>query len=571
MERARPPRLPRAARQEPGQREVRTAGGWIPSPEGPLAAWVTAADQPCTLGVVVLPAFGYESSSSYRTTRALAEAAARRGARVLRVDYPGTGDSAGSAAEVSFASLRVALPAAVSALRSLGAREVSVVGLRLGALLALLGAFEAGVTEVVAWAPVLPGRRAVRELRLLADSAPPEAGLGDDGLLLAGHAFPGSLLAELTTLALDERALRGLRRVVVADRDDRPVSAALLDLARAAGVPVEHVVLSGHAGFLDRPAEDGAVPVAAVEELATACLPRWAAAQTTESTAADPLPTVATMALVGGNAVVEEHVVLGARRLVAVRTVVAETAPSVTLALLNSGSDPHHGPGRAWVDLARGLAPRGVEMLRVDFTGWGESPPDPRASGRPYDLHVLDDLHDLVDGLRRRGSGRRVVLGGLCAGAWLALHVARTLHVDGVVALNPQLYWQPGDPVEALLSDTRERRQVEIALIRAEQAAGRWDAEDAAGLLPPEGLWLQELSDARVPVDLLFAPDDDGLAHLRDRLGRRTVALQKAGWLAVTELPGVDHAMTRAWLRPQVVDAVARALDRQAGLTRAAP
>ena len=29
--------------------------------------------------------------------------------------------------------------------------------------------------------------------------------------------------------------------------------------------------------------------------------------------------------------------------------------------------------------------------------------------------------------------------------------------VDGVIALNPPLYWAPGDPVEALMSTTRQR------------------------------------------------------------------------------------------------------------------
>ena len=45
--------------------------------------------------------------------------------------------------------------------------------------------------------------------------------------------------------------------------------------------------------------------------------------------------------------------------------------------LVNSGSDPHTGPGRAWVDLARYLATVGRATLRVDLRGWEKS-------GRPF-------------------------------------------------------------------------------------------------------------------------------------------------------------------------------------------
>ena len=130
------------------------------------------------------------------------------------------------------------------------------------------------------------------------------------------------------------------------------------------------------------------------------------------------------------------------------------------MVFLNSGSEVHTGPGRAWVEYARGLARPGVEVLRVDFRGWGESPDEGHAPGRPYDEHTVNDAIDVVEA--RRAQGRRVVLAGLCAGAWIGLKAATQVRVDGVIAINPQLYWQPGDPVEALMTTTRARRRSEI-------------------------------------------------------------------------------------------------------------
>ena len=100
-------------------------------------------------------------------------------------------------------------------------------------------------------------------------------------------------------------------------------------------------------------------------------------------------------------------------------------------------------------------------------------PPDtiplhPQTAGRNPDFmliarskskspHTLTDTETLIGDLRALGFDT-VVLGGLCAGAWVGLAVTRSgADVDGVIALNPQLYWAPGDPVEALMSTTRQR------------------------------------------------------------------------------------------------------------------
>ena len=231
------------------------------------------------------------------------------------------------------------------------------------------------------------------------------------------------------------------------------------------------------------------------------------------------------------------------------------TASAGTVVMLNSGSEPHVGPGRAWVELARTLAAHRISSLRTDFRGWGESPDDGHVPGRPYDAHAIADTLEIIHALQDRGDGP-IVLVGLCAGAWVGRRARRQGPRAAGVARNPQRYWQPGDPVEALLSDTRRRRAED----RAEEKAGcesrRWDELDRAGERNWAGTWLDDLAAGSTQITMLFAEDDDGLEYLNNRLGRRLAETVAGGRLTVTEVPGIDHAMHRAWLRPAMFTAI---------------
>ncbi len=193
-----------------------------------------------------------------------------------------------------------------------------------------------------------------------------------------------------------------------------------------------------------------------------------------------------------GGTVDEEVVRLGERGLVGILTRPSGHSRG-TVVWLNSGSEPHVGPGRAWVEYARELALFGFSSLRIDFSGWGESPDRGHAPGRPYDQHGVGRW-----GGRGRAPGhaghRHIVLAGLCAGAWIALRAALTVEVDGVVAINPQMYWQPGDPVEAdIVNETRVRRLPEIRRNKRLRSVGLWSALDALGARHPAAVWLRAL------------------------------------------------------------------------------
>jgi dienelactone hydrolase len=170
----------------------------------------------------------------------------------------------------------------------------------------------------------------------------------------------------------------------------------------------------------------------------------------------------------------------------------------------------------------------------------------------------VSDTIDLIAGLEDEGH-KDIILVGLCASAWVALRAALEVRVAGVVAINPQLYWQPGDPVEATLTETRRRRAQEIADIEAGALAGRWDAEDEAGSRPWAAAWLDGLTATEIPITMFFAEGDDGIEFLTTRHALRLAAARSAG-IAVTELPDIDHPLHRAWTRDAVAEAIAAAV-----------
>ena len=514
----------------------------MPAPDlapewSPIAGWLSQPATAGDFGVVILPPVGYAYSSSHRFWRSLAEALAAHGITVLRVDYPGTGDSAGVASRLhDLTPWRAALRHALAELTSRGITRVALVGGQLGATFALMDGPSLAPAGIVSVLPVMNGRRLVSGLRMIGDKAPADVG----GVAVGGYYFSAGLLDEIGSLSASEPA----------------------------GVP--HLLLtheSGVGAFMERAAEEATVD----PDVVTSVVDWIRSLAGTQSAAASSAAVAAPRAPRRAAAVVnpddradvhERFVTMGPDELVGVLTSAdaATDIPDDVYVLVNSGSDPHIGPGRAWVELARHLAARGRATVRVDLRSWGESPAGPTVPGRPGDNHAIGDVIRAVEALND-GGRRRVVLGSLCAGAWTSMEAARHVDVAGLVVLNANLYWQPGDPTEPLLKDTRARRMPEILWIKEQMRRGRWDEEDRRGLRPPAGAWLDDLVRLGRKTSLLFAEGDDGLEYLQDRLARRLRKVVDSGLVHVVEMMDVDHAMHRSWQRSVVFDAIANELD----------
>jgi len=119
-------------------------------------------------GVVLCYPFGQEYMRSHWAMRQLASMLAQKGFHVLRFDYRGTGDSSLDLDQVTPDSWLSDIETAISELKDLtGVEKISLVGLRLGALLAAAVATQrSDVSSLVVWDPIISGQKYLDELRL---------------------------------------------------------------------------------------------------------------------------------------------------------------------------------------------------------------------------------------------------------------------------------------------------------------------------------------------------------------------------------------------------------------------
>jgi pimeloyl-ACP methyl ester carboxylesterase len=195
-----------------------------------------------SLGVVLCAPFGQEYMRSHRVFRQLALLLSRAGFHVLRFDYFGTGDSAGHADDVSVAQWAKDVGTAIEELKETAdVKRVVLVGLRLGALVAGLGAAgRSDVASVVYWDPVVAGASYLREIlgAEAEESAPAwkAGGAGRVGVL----GFPVTATLRKDLLAGDLRQARpprGVKAFVVSSREE-PEFAALDATLREGGASV---------------------------------------------------------------------------------------------------------------------------------------------------------------------------------------------------------------------------------------------------------------------------------------------------------------------------------------------
>lgn len=121
---------------------------------------------PRDAGVVLCYPFGQEYMRAHRAFRQLALLLAKKGYHVLRFDYRGTGDSSGDIEDVTPQDWIEDVGLAVQELRdSAGVNSITVVGLRLGALVAGAAcARDLNVDRLIVWDPIVEGEGYEREL-----------------------------------------------------------------------------------------------------------------------------------------------------------------------------------------------------------------------------------------------------------------------------------------------------------------------------------------------------------------------------------------------------------------------
>jgi pimeloyl-ACP methyl ester carboxylesterase len=449
---------------------------YLRSDAGPVfaVAHVPPAGKRRTTGVVMCPSFGWEDLCTHRTKRTWAQALADAGHATIRIDLPGTGDSAGSARDPErVAAWLSAVTAAATWLRlEAGCGRVAGFGIGFGGMLAWLAAAEgAPVDDLMLWAASTTGKRMLREMRAAARMTidpriDPESAedvqvcadataIGDDLLDEAGQITTRATIEQLTPLDLTTMALPDAagRRVLVFMRDDNEADRAVRAFFADAGVEVTDADGSGY-GAMMQYVQDSRVPVEAVAQSVAwlGAVPEPGAPADASSVAQDDARnslTVDALEIVqDGVAIVERPISLrvGPAELSGIVTEPVGTSQAALCAVFFSGgSDRRIGPNRMWVETSRRWAAKGVHCVRIDPPGIGDTEGDEQF-WEDISMHYGSALTGwtvgLLDALQAEGLPNRFVLTGFCAGAYRSIQVALIDdRIAGAFAIGPFFFF----------------------------------------------------------------------------------------------------------------------------------
>ncbi|MES2825864.1 MAG: alpha/beta fold hydrolase [Pseudomonadota bacterium] len=190
---------------------------------GPSASYLFGAYHPPQNGnrregIVLCNPFGQEYMRAHRSLRRLAINLAAQGYAVLRFDYRGTGDSAGTLESVTAQDWQDDISIAVQELMDVAAvTKVSLLGLRVGALLAAqVAAKNPKISRLVMWDPVVSGQAYIDEIsREIATFQSRANFIAAEGTLhFNGFSMPVAFKNSLATL--DINTVDNLAKVAVA-------------------------------------------------------------------------------------------------------------------------------------------------------------------------------------------------------------------------------------------------------------------------------------------------------------------------------------------------------------------
>jgi alpha-beta hydrolase superfamily lysophospholipase len=547
-------------------------------------AWFHAAQgQPRNISVLMCQAIGYEAMCAYGAYRQISQALAGAGCDVLRFDYPGTGDASGSDADGDrVPDWTAGIRAAAQTLTQItGHSRLALVGLRLGAQLALQAAAHmGGVERIVLWAPCKSGRAFTRELRAAATQrasgvqATPEGDVLSMGFLYTAPTL--SALQALPALLPPEQACA--RHVLVLDRDDLPQAKTLAAQLGDRGIDTQYAVAAGYATLMQQPRQT------LMDSQSLALLTEWLTADPVPAdggVAGRPLP-LAPVRQHHFDGLRESAVHFGPRGdlfgVLAEPDRQASDAPSCDTAvlMLSVGGNYRIGPNRIYTRLARSIAQAGYCALRFDLPGLGDSPAPHEFSMRElYSQDTTPQVRAAIDLLSDRGC-RYFYLLGICSGSFVAFQSALAdERVTGQVLMNSRLLewrqasadgqWQEAmqQPYKSSSFYRRQllRPQVYRRLLRGEidmrgisrrlsaLLMARWQRglhQLLARPVPPDDVLskVKRLSARGTSTLLLVTEDDDGRDYLEFHFGRRGSYLRDDPNFKMVLVQNSDHTFT---------------------------
>jgi alpha-beta hydrolase superfamily lysophospholipase len=446
--------------------------GWFNAP---------AAQATADIGLVICKPFGYEALCSHRGLRAFAEAAAAIGVPSLRLDYLGTGDSAeiDSQADQLEVWTRDVRAAVDELRRRTGVRQVCLLGVRLGALLAALAAAECtGAISLILIAPIVSGRRYLRELRTtrlaaalgkgqLPSTAPTDSAEVNAGSIeVSGFWMSAATLEALKKVDLSAYTASPVSDVLVIDGKGLPGASAWTQQLIGRGLQAKYLVLPGLIEMAMTSPQFASIPQEMIAAMRDWLLqrPQGSSEASAESggrhVGSAPVSPIMEMTVPsdgpGQQALLTERPVFFGAETVLFGIVTEPRQGEIRrrgVILLNAGADYHIGANGMHVSFARDWARHGYVVLRMDLAGLGESGTRPgQADNEVFPPAVLEDIRAAIAYLRSRYAATDITLFGLCSGAYHALRAAAAgVPVNRILMVNPQNYfWKEGTTLNDL-------------------------------------------------------------------------------------------------------------------------
>lgn len=192
-----------------------------------FGVYYPSKNQPSLMhGVLLCPPVGHEYMRTHMVLRQLSALLSSHGFDVFKFDYYGVGDSAGKSRQGNIAAWKDDVRTAYQELKDMsGVQSISIVGLRLGALIAALAASN-GLTpkNLLLWDPVVNGGKFIQELRYLSSEAltgKAEHNEGDE--VLVGFPYSAENISSITKvdfLNLEVKAAKKILLVISENRND---------------------------------------------------------------------------------------------------------------------------------------------------------------------------------------------------------------------------------------------------------------------------------------------------------------------------------------------------------------
>ena len=160
--------------------------------------------------VVICSPIAHEHTASYWAVRQLANRLSKLGFDVVRFDYFATGNSTGLSQQLTLKTCaQNIVDVAQFLLKKSDCEKVSLIGLRLGAMLASMSAKSLSPDQLILWDPVIDGERLLTQLATMHKNyldkmyrtGPHQHTLGQEYL---GYPYSDNLLAELNQVQLDK-------------------------------------------------------------------------------------------------------------------------------------------------------------------------------------------------------------------------------------------------------------------------------------------------------------------------------------------------------------------------------